>query len=71
MAKKKRFKPTITRVKLSPEQAVLSCVCYTAGNSATVSGSFFWEGSWCTLTFGKSTSGGSGYEPHDSGSLSS
>ncbi len=25
---KKKFKPVITRVKLNPEQAVLSCECY-------------------------------------------
>lgn len=29
--KKKKFKPTITRVKLNPEQAVLSCTCYDGG----------------------------------------
>jgi hypothetical protein len=27
MARKPKFKPTITRVKLNPEQAVLSCDC--------------------------------------------
>jgi hypothetical protein len=31
MARKSKFKPVITRVKLNPEQAVLSCSCYTAG----------------------------------------
>ena len=29
--KKKVFKPIITRVKLNPEQAVLSCYCYSDG----------------------------------------
>ena len=38
--KKKKFKPVITRVKLNPEQAVLTCNCYIAGK---VSG-FFFEG---------------------------
>ncbi len=71
MAKKKRFKPIITRVKLNPEQAILSCACWNCGYSTSTSGSFFWEGNWCTTTFGKSTAGGAGYEPHDSGSASS
>jgi len=29
--KKPKFKPQITRVKLNPEQAVLSCNCYSVG----------------------------------------
>ena len=29
--KKTKFKPRITRVKLNPEQAVLSCACYDVG----------------------------------------
>ncbi len=28
MPRKPKFKPVITRVKLNPEQAVLSCSCY-------------------------------------------
>ena len=28
MAKKSKFSPKITRVRLNPEQAVLSCTCY-------------------------------------------
>jgi hypothetical protein len=28
MPKKPKFKPEITRVKLNPEQAVLTCACY-------------------------------------------
>lgn len=28
MPRKLKFKPTITRVKLNPEQAVLACTCY-------------------------------------------
>jgi hypothetical protein len=31
MGRKLKFKPTITRVKLNPEQAVLTCGCYTTG----------------------------------------
>jgi hypothetical protein len=33
MARKSKFKPVITRVKLNPEQAVLSCSCYNTGRS--------------------------------------
>jgi hypothetical protein len=29
MAKKLKFKPIITRIKLNPEQAVIWCVCFT------------------------------------------
>jgi hypothetical protein len=32
MTKKPKFKPQISRVKLNPEQAVLSCSCYGPGN---------------------------------------
>ena len=35
MAKKLKFKPEITRVKLNPEQAVLSCNCLKAGRRNT------------------------------------
>lgn len=31
MARKPKFKPEITRVKLNPEQAVLACLCYDTG----------------------------------------
>jgi hypothetical protein len=31
MPKNPKFKPEIMRVKLNPEQAVLSCACYDAG----------------------------------------
>ena len=31
MSRKPRFKPEITRVKLNPEQAVLSCTCHGLG----------------------------------------
>ncbi|MFH1191654.1 MAG: hypothetical protein V1670_05615 [Candidatus Omnitrophota bacterium] len=31
MGRKPKFKPVITRVKLNPEQAVLSCNCYSSG----------------------------------------
>ncbi len=31
MPRKPKFKPVITRVKLNPEQAVLSCNCYFQG----------------------------------------
>jgi len=32
MGRKPKFKPMITRIKLNPEQAVLSCNCYSNGN---------------------------------------
>lgn len=31
MSKRPKFKPEITRVKLNPEQAVLSCCCHQRG----------------------------------------
>ena len=31
MPKKLKFKPSITRVKLNPEQVVLSCHCFSTG----------------------------------------
>ncbi len=31
MGRKPKFKPKITRVKLNPEQAVLTCDCYQGG----------------------------------------
>ena len=31
MTRKPKFKPVITRVKLNPEQAVLTCNCYSGG----------------------------------------
>jgi len=31
MAPKPKFRPKITRVKLNPEQAVLTCNCYSTG----------------------------------------
>ncbi len=34
MKKKTRFNPVVTRIKLNPEQAVLSCACYNTGNQA-------------------------------------
>jgi len=31
MPRKPKFKPVITRIKLNPEQAVLSCNCFNTG----------------------------------------
>lgn len=31
MSKKPKFKPQVIRIKLNPEQAVLTCTCYSAG----------------------------------------
>jgi len=33
MPRKLKFRPRISRVKLNPEQAVLSCNCYDLGSS--------------------------------------
>ena len=33
MSRKPKFNPEITRVKLNPEQAVLTCTCWTAPNN--------------------------------------
>ena len=41
MSRKPKFKPVITRVKLDPEQAVLSCSCVT---TSTVMGDLLWIG---------------------------
>ena len=38
MPQKTKFKPEITRINLDPEQAVLSCTCYSAGYYNTTSG---------------------------------
>jgi hypothetical protein len=35
MPSRLKFKPKITRVKLNPEQAVLTCVCYSGGYDAS------------------------------------
>jgi hypothetical protein len=35
MAKRLKFRPTVHRVKLNPEQAVLFCDCYEAGQRGT------------------------------------
>jgi len=43
MPRKPKFKPVITRVKLNPEQAVLSCACYQFGGYVDNLG--IWRGS--------------------------
>lgn len=56
MPKKIKFKPTITRIKLNPEQAVLSCNCHTTAvtltNPADRSETL---GPWSNVCVGKST----------------
>lgn len=53
MSRKPRFKPEITRVKLNPEQTVLSCNCYNTG--------LVWESaSYLTFSEVKMTACGSG-----------
>lgn len=39
MPRKPKFRPVITRIKLNPEQAVLSCNCYGWGHQTAVAGS--------------------------------
>jgi hypothetical protein len=40
MTKKPKFKPQISRVKLNPEQAVLSCSCYSDQGGGFGTGAF-------------------------------
>ena len=49
MAKKQKFKPVITRVKLNPEQAVLSCSCYSGFRveGVTTYDTGYWSSPWC------------------------
>lgn len=42
MSGKKKFKPIITRIKLNPEQAVLSC-CKVAGGKVDTTGTPGWN----------------------------
>ncbi len=45
MGRKPKFKPEITRVKLNPEQAVLTCFCYNTG---------YWGGVFGNITIAPS-----------------
>jgi len=38
MSRKPKFRPVITRVKLNPEQAVLTCTCYNRSDKAASGG---------------------------------
>ena len=57
-AKKKKFKPVITRVRLNPEQAVLTCSCYKLWGAQTrvlsekAGGPIYWNRQVCGWTFG-------------------
>ncbi|MDD5078705.1 MAG: hypothetical protein PHH68_08030 [Candidatus Omnitrophica bacterium] len=53
MAQKMKFKPVITRIKLNPEQAVLSCACFSGGY---MSGGGARKPDTCFLSPTKSTS---------------
>ena len=44
MSKKPKFRPEITRVKLNPEQAVLTCACYDVSRRMTQAGDPFYPG---------------------------
>ncbi len=51
MPRKPKFKPVVTRIKLNPEQAVLSCNCHTGMTFTTMSqmGRSGWQLSYCNL----------------------
>ena len=42
MSRKLKFKPVITRVKLNPEQAVLTCACYHSNIRCVGAGNHPW-----------------------------
>jgi len=42
LSKKLKFKPEITRIKLNPEQAVLSCSCYNHRVEAKETSGSYW-----------------------------
>lgn len=65
--KKKKFKPTITRVKLNPEQAVLSCACHDGGHNSFVMFFNSFE-SFAEVCAGKFTFTNFGYAEYESGS---
>ncbi len=54
MSKKPKFKPKVTRIKLNPEQAVLSCACWsgTAIAPGNIAGSF---GPFCQAGLARNT----------------
>jgi len=59
MFKKLKFKPIITRVKLNPEQAVLTCPGYSYGwDGAVPSGSSWIEYNACWSNIPKSRGSG-------------
>lgn len=57
MTRKPKFKPLITRVKLNPEQAVLSCTCYSGQIPKLVPGGpfqiMYGPSTWCAFNQGK------------------
>ncbi len=64
MKRKPKFKPVITRVKLNPEQAVLTCSCYNTGQQSVSQadndfGPVGFLPPWCMIFLGqKQTSAG-------------
>ncbi len=59
MSRKPKFKPVITRVKLNPEQAVLTCNCFSGGWQFAFDGYNRPGGNWFQATYctGKGASG--------------
>lgn len=53
--RKPKFKPEITRVKLNPEQAVLSCTCWAG---ITMTGHYQWLGALGGACFTRGAMGG-------------
>lgn len=58
MPRKPKFRPRVTRVKLNPEQAVLTCSCWGYGRVSSACGG----GSPCCATF----RGGTNFESNPS-----
>jgi len=69
--KKKKFKPVITRVKLNPEQAVLSCACYSVSASSVFFCFSLFDFHFVEYCSGKSTTGVFGYDIPNFGNTNS
>jgi len=52
--RKPKFKPTITRIKLNPEQAVLACSCYDSGGLIQLNVVGYPDGEYVESGFGGS-----------------
>jgi len=62
--RKMKFRPEITRVKLNPEQAVLTCNCYAAGwraDGGAWTGAWYWSEGETQVTRNHCLAGGPPY----------